>query len=222
MKVDDELPVVNVFAGESFGTDDTRCVYALASEDTQKRESRVIVLVGPSNAGKSALIDFMCNFFYGAQFVSPIRYRIANEQFDSSTPPKAVIKYVFNGTAMPFQFIIVDTPNFGDLSRSKSGLLHILTDWLSSTQNFVHCVAVVLPCHPSAISPQVESDLKNVLHCFPEALRLNAVPLLTFTENTKFSEESLKGLGLQNNPRFFFNTDTVFTPPSRSFNSVSH
>ena len=47
--------------------------------DSNRRESRVIVLLGPSSAGKSSLIDFMCNFFYGAQFLSPIRYRIANE-----------------------------------------------------------------------------------------------------------------------------------------------
>ncbi|KAH7728787.1 hypothetical protein AAVH_03157 [Aphelenchoides avenae] len=113
---DEDLPVVNVFAGESFATtDDVRTVYALASEDSNRRESRAIVLLGPSSAGKSSLIDFMCNFFYGAQFLSPIRYRIANERFDSTTPPKKIVRYVFNGTSQNFQPILVDTPEVGEV-----------------------------------------------------------------------------------------------------------
>lgn len=55
------------------------CYVILLYSDTIKRESRVILLVGPQTAGKSSLIDFLCNYFYGAELEKTTRYHIANE-----------------------------------------------------------------------------------------------------------------------------------------------
>jgi polynucleotide 5'-kinase involved in rRNA processing len=51
--------------------------------DNATRPSRTIVLVGPIGAGKSSLIDFLCNYFYGVRFDSGHRYKIADEVWKS-------------------------------------------------------------------------------------------------------------------------------------------
>ncbi|KAI6210123.1 RNA polymerase II-associated factor 1-like protein [Aphelenchoides besseyi] len=73
------LSRITQFAGESFGTDNVRVVYAGQEKDTYNRPSRTIVLVGPIGGGKSSLIDFLCNYFYGVEFDTKHRYKIADE-----------------------------------------------------------------------------------------------------------------------------------------------
>ncbi|VDD98017.1 unnamed protein product, partial [Enterobius vermicularis] len=83
--------IISKFAGEAFGVDNIRTVFVSAAEDNREREDRVILLIGPAGTGKSTLIDCLCNYFY---------------TFDHTTPVKAIIKYVFNETHLPYRPIV--------------------------------------------------------------------------------------------------------------------
>uniref|UniRef100_A0A0N5AK26 RNA polymerase II-associated factor 1 homolog n=1 Tax=Syphacia muris TaxID=451379 RepID=A0A0N5AK26_9BILA len=113
----DERPkIISKFAGEAFGVDNVRTVFVSASEDNVKRDDRVILLIGPAGTGKSTFIDCLCNYYYGAKLDGKIRYKIADEIFDDTTPMKAIIRYVFNETNLPYRPVIIDTPGIGSNS----------------------------------------------------------------------------------------------------------
>ncbi|KAE9413437.1 hypothetical protein Angca_000555, partial [Angiostrongylus cantonensis] len=105
------MPRVNKFVGEVFGEfSNSRTIYAGSEEDIVKRDTRVILLIGPCAAAKSSLIDFFCNYFYGAELDQTTRYHIADEKFDNTTPEKEIITYIFNDSAMDVRPVLIDTP----------------------------------------------------------------------------------------------------------------
>ncbi|KAI6204645.1 RNA polymerase II-associated factor 1-like protein [Aphelenchoides besseyi] len=212
------LPRITQFAGESFGTDNVRVVYAGQEKDTYNRPSRTIVLVGPIGGGKSSLIDFLCNYFYGVEFDTKHRYKIADEIFDQTTPEKAVTKYVFNGTKMPYRPIVIDTPGIGDPTGLKADreLASVVTDYFNVTaKERIHAVGFVLPSFMSSVNDQIDSDIQLTLSLFPSWMHENIVPILTFSnESTTSNDDLLRHFGLANHAKFFVNTNSVFDSPS--------
>ncbi|KAI6240812.1 RNA polymerase II-associated factor 1-like protein [Aphelenchoides fujianensis] len=214
------LPRITQFAGEAFGTDNVRVVYAGQEEDTHYRPNRNIVLVGPIGAGKSSLIDFFCNYFYGVQFDSKYRYKIADECFDNTTPEKAVTKYIFNGTNMPYRPILIDTPGIGDPTGLKANreLASVVTDYFKvNAKERIHAVCLVLPSFMRSVNEQIDSDIRLTLSLFPDWMHENIVPILTFADDTTERNDALlRHFGLATHSKFFVNTQAVFDAPSEN------
>uniref|UniRef100_A0A1I7ZZT8 RNA polymerase II-associated factor 1 homolog n=1 Tax=Steinernema glaseri TaxID=37863 RepID=A0A1I7ZZT8_9BILA len=215
---EEELEKENKFAGESFGTDNVRTVYAGSSNDTKERESRIIILVGPSGTGKSTLIDCMCNYFYGAKINDPIRYKIADERFDNTTPKKSIIKYVFNGTDMPYRPIVIDTPGIGDPSGVKTDdeLKGMIRNWLAfDPRSHIHVVGLVIPASMTRLTPRSEIELQHTLGLFPRWMHANVVPMVTKCDGApEPSAVILRHFDLHNHRRFRFNTSALYQKPS--------
>ncbi|KAI6172815.1 RNA polymerase II-associated factor 1-like protein [Aphelenchoides besseyi] len=218
------LSRITQFAGESFGTDNVRVVYAGQEKDTYNRPSRTIVLVGPIGGGKSSLIDFLCNYFYGVEFDTKHRYKIADEIFDQTTPEKAVTKYVFNGTNMPYRPVVIDTPGIGDPTGLKANreLASVVTDYFNvAAKERIHAVGFVLPSFMGSVNDQIDSDIQLTLSLFPAWMHENIVPILTFSnESTTSNDDLLRHFGLANHAKFFVNTNSVFDSPSEDHEEV--
>ncbi|KAI6192356.1 RNA polymerase II-associated factor 1-like protein [Aphelenchoides bicaudatus] len=195
-----ELKRITQFAGESFSTkDNVRVVYVGEGEDTVSRPSRTIVLVGPIGAGKSSLIDFLCNYFYGVSFDSEFRYKIADEIFDNTTPEKAVIKYVFNGTKMPYRPIVIDTPGIGDPTGLKAD------------RELASVLVCLLPSFMHSVNDQIDSDIKLTLSLFPHWMHSNIVPIVTYSDYpTATNNDLLRHFQLDQNATFCVDTNVVF------------
>ncbi|KAK0403670.1 hypothetical protein QR680_017060 [Steinernema hermaphroditum] len=215
---EEELEKENKFAGESFGTDNVRTVYAGSSHDTKERESRIIILVGPSGTGKSTLIDCMCNYFYGAKLGDSLRYKIADERFDNTTPKKSIIKYVFNGTEMPYRPIVIDTPGIGDPSGLKADdeLKGMISAWLAfDPRAHIHVVGLVIRASLARLTPRTEAELQHTLSLFPRWMHANVVPMVTGCDGSpEPSAVILRHFDLHNNRRFRFNTSALYQKPS--------
>lgn len=111
----EKLAVITKFCGESIGPDHVRTVYAGEEDFTQTHlEQKNILLFGSHESGKNEIIDAFCNIIYGITFDSLIRYKIANERFDSSIKDNSIVKYVFYGTKFQFIPVIIDIPDIGD------------------------------------------------------------------------------------------------------------
>ncbi|CAD5231187.1 unnamed protein product [Bursaphelenchus okinawaensis] len=207
------IKIESKFAGESFGTDNIRTVYAGEARDTERRPDRTIILVGPIGAGKSSFIDFLCNHFYDAKFDSNFRYKIADEIFDSTTPKKAVTKYVFNATKLSYRPIIIDTPGIGDPLGLKADreLAKLVTDYLSAaSKDKIHAVGLILPSYMHTINQQIDDDIHLTLSLFPAWMKQNVVPIITYSDFKEYDPNLLKHFGLEDNSRFYVNNEYLF------------
>uniref|UniRef100_A0A9J2PST9 Rad50/SbcC-type AAA domain-containing protein n=1 Tax=Ascaris lumbricoides TaxID=6252 RepID=A0A9J2PST9_ASCLU len=211
------LKLVSKFAGEAFGTDNVRTVFASASQDNVERDDRIIVLIGPAGTGKSTLIDCMCNYFYGADLKSDTRYKIADEIFDHSTPIKTIIKYVFNETKMPYRPIVIDTPGIGSESgvQTDAEISEMLSSFLLQSHRVViHAIGFVLKYSDSRVSLKREAQIKETLAMFPKWMMPNVVPILSSSDGTGTIPSPIralfKHLGLCENKVFFFNSGSLF------------
>ncbi|TKR80203.1 hypothetical protein L596_014314 [Steinernema carpocapsae] len=218
---EEELAKENKFAGEEFGTDNVRTVFAGSSNDSKDRETRIIILVGPSGTGKSTLIDCMCNYFYGAKLDEPLRFKIADERFDNTTPKKSIIKYVFNGTEMPYRPVVIDTPGIGDASGVKADdeLKNMILNWLAfDPRSHIHAIGLVLPSSMTRLTPRIEAELQHTLSLFPSWMQGNVVPMVTKCDGSpEPSAVILRHFDLHNNRRFRFNTSALYQKPSENY-----
>ncbi|KAK5978832.1 G domain-containing protein [Trichostrongylus colubriformis] len=164
----EQLPRINKFVGEAFEEKAiTRTIFVSSEEDTTKKDSRVILLIGPQTARKTSLIDFLCNYFYGAELDQPTRYHIANEKFDSTTPEKQIITYVFNDAKMDFRPVVIDTPSTSGPHGEENRRL--LEDWLKDNKMKIDAIGIVFSAHSRLTSTEEEGLQKAII---PVALQL--------------------------------------------------
>ncbi|EYB93137.1 hypothetical protein Y032_0186g1096 [Ancylostoma ceylanicum] len=179
----EQLPRTNKFKGEAFGIPtNTRTIYAGSEDDTIKRESRVILLVGPQTAGKSSLIDFLCNYFYGAELEKTTRYHIANEKFDSTTPEKQIITYVFNDTKMDVRPVVIDTPSTSGAHAEENR--EIMARWLKENEKLkIDAIGVVFSAYQRMTASE-EEYLQKALAVFPEHLQSKRIVFITGSDGS--------------------------------------
>ncbi|GMR33510.1 hypothetical protein PMAYCL1PPCAC_03705, partial [Pristionchus mayeri] len=197
--VDGSLERRNIFVGEAFGPPNVRVVFAGAAEDTQEREDRVFLLIGPSCA---TCIDAFCNFFYGVQKDDGYRLHIANEKFDKTTPNKAIVTYVFNDSKMPFRPIVVDVKD------DDASLLH---KWLTENSRLRIDVVCIVFNLLGRIETKHETAIKEMLSILPKRIRSSASVLLTNSDGHPPPMATLRRFDLQEAPVYKLNWTTLFT-----------
>ena len=77
------------------------------------------MVVGAKVAGKTTLINGMVNYIFGVEWKDDFRYKlvIEDEVSQAHTQTKDIRAYTFfpmKGSAVPYTFTIIDTPDFGD------------------------------------------------------------------------------------------------------------
>ncbi|KAK6033433.1 hypothetical protein OSTOST_00339 [Ostertagia ostertagi] len=185
-----QLPRINKFVGEAFEEQAiSRTIFVSSEEDTTERESRVILLVGPQSARKTSLIDFFCNYFYGAQLDEPTRYHIANEKFDSTTPEKQIITYVFNDTKMDFRPIVIDTPSTSGPHGEENR--RILAEWLKENDKLkLDTIGVVFSAYSRLTSEEEEGLQKAIITTCTNFSSLFCITFYSLHKIITFSVES--------------------------------
>ncbi|RCN33243.1 hypothetical protein ANCCAN_20936 [Ancylostoma caninum] len=208
----EQLPRTNKFKGEAFGIPtNTRTIYAGSEDDTIKRESRVILLVGPQTAGKSSLIDFLCNYFYGAELEKTTRYHIANEKFDSTTPEKQIITYVFNDTKMDVRPVVIDTPSTSGAHAEENR--EIMARWLKENEKLkIDAIGVVFSAYQRMTASE-EEHLQKALAVFPEHLQSKRIVFITGSDGSSPPVGMLRRFNLDRADVYKVNTSCIFQRP---------
>nr|CDJ88217.1 C. briggsae CBR-TAG-343 protein [Haemonchus contortus] len=205
-----QLPRINKFVGEAFEEHAiTRTIFVSSEEDKSKKESRVILLIGPQSARKTSLIDFLCNYFYGAKLDEPTRYHIANEKFDSTTPEKQIITYVFNDTIMDFRPVVIDTPSTSGIHGEENR--RILAEWLKDNSNRVKidAVGVVFSAY-SRLTSIEEEGLQKALQLFPPHMGAKQIVFITGSDGSSLPVGLLRRLNLDRADVYKVNTSCIF------------
>uniref|UniRef100_A0AC34FNM2 RNA polymerase II-associated factor 1 homolog n=1 Tax=Panagrolaimus sp. ES5 TaxID=591445 RepID=A0AC34FNM2_9BILA len=212
----ENLPIETKFCGESIGPDNVRTVFA-GEEDfgqTSKTgsEQKSIILIGSQESGKSEIIDAFCNIFYGITFDSPIRYKIANERFDSSITDISIVKYVFYGTKFSYIPVIIDIPDI----QSQSLTYSLVQQFLNHDTNAqIHALAIILPGNLPSFNPQIQIEFSKLLSLFSSTLKDSSLSITNNIESeTNSSNTLLQQIKLIPFKRFYTNTSSIFIKPS--------
>ncbi len=93
----------------------------------RKCQEKVLMVVGATGAGKSTLINGIINYLMGVRWDDKFRFKLIVEQ--TSTQANSVTKWITaytiyhqEGSPVPYNLTIIDTPGFGDtggLERDK-------------------------------------------------------------------------------------------------------
>ncbi|KAK6039187.1 hypothetical protein COOONC_23309 [Cooperia oncophora] len=202
-----QLPRINKFVGEAFEEQAlSRTIYT-----TTHKASRVILLIGPQTARKTSLIDFLCNYFYGAKLDEPTRYHIANEKFDSTTPEKQIITYVFNDAKMDFRPIVIDTPSTSGPHGEENR--RILAKWLGDNDRMkIDAIGVVFPAFTRLTSDE-EEGLQKALQLVPPHMRQKQIVFMTGSDGSSLPVGMLRRFNLDRADVYKVNTSCIFQRP---------
>ncbi|CAI2357807.1 unnamed protein product [Caenorhabditis sp. 36 PRJEB53466] len=180
-----------------------------SKEDDKERENRVILLLGPASGQKAELIDFLCNYFYGIEATDQKRLHIANETFNSETPPRPVQCYIFNETLMPVRPVILDTIGCGD-TYDGFEVPTLINKWLLDNWKMRLDIIAIVFSDLHRMSMHEEDELQKILSELPEHVQENIVVFITASDGSRSFETMLRRFGLSNCPNFIINTSCIF------------
>ena len=88
---------------------------------------KVLMLVGATGAGKTTMINGLCNYIFGVKWEDPYRFQLIDEGSKSQTESQTtwITAYTFHkmeGSPLHHTLTVIDTPGFGDtkgLERDK-------------------------------------------------------------------------------------------------------
>ncbi|XP_032794857.2 uncharacterized protein LOC116931387 [Daphnia magna] len=145
-----------------------------------RRDHKIIMLMGTTGSGKSTLIDGMINYILGVQWNDPFRFKCVGESRTSSVTAYTIRHQ--DGMCIPYSITIIDTPGYGkdagepsDSSKIQRFLTH-----QNIRIDHIHAVCFV------AASNDVESTkphiVDSVLSLFGKDVKDNIRLLTTFAD----------------------------------------
>ncbi|CAB3401220.1 unnamed protein product [Caenorhabditis bovis] len=209
---EDMITPESKFSGEALEMKDVRTVFVGGTEDDQQRSNRVLLLLGPSSSGKSDLIDFFCNYFYGTDPNSGYRYRIANEKFSDNTPNRPIQCYIFNNTNMAVRPVIIDTPGCGDTINNVEASEFTLSWLVSNWKMRIDAIGVVFS-DLYRMSTHEETELQKILTELPNHVSDNIVVFITASDGSRIFEPLIRRFGLSEKKKYTINTSCIFQKP---------
>jgi len=141
------------------------------------QQDRVIVVMGPTGAGKSTFINYATGGQMGA---------LVGHQLRSLTTNIQTIRYTHPVDGCPVVF--VDTPGFNDTHKSDLEILTIIADWLVNAYKGGANLTTIVYVHAISEPRMTGSHLKN-LKLFASLCGQKAMPHVIFV-TTKWSYAS--------------------------------
>eukprot|EP00062_Callorhinchus_milii_P023786 gi/632983009/ref/XP_007908436.1/ PREDICTED: uncharacterized protein LOC103189743 [Callorhinchus milii] len=204
---------------------------------------KTILLLGERGSGKTSLIDAMINNIIGVEWEDTFRYKLTEEETNSSQAESPlIIVYELNhqeGFRIPFSLIIVDIPRFGDTAQNKHipeyisyyKLSHRITDLLSSPEGVKQIDALCLVVQASIVqlTSEQECQFNSFFSIFGKDITENVRVLVNFAdEQLSPVLEAITQSGLpcpkddNGQPvHFRFNTSAIFTQTVTSGESTN-
>ena len=88
---------------------------------TNKKQEKVIMMVGASGAGKTTLINRMINYIFGVNYNDTFRFQIDDEIAKTQTKSQTmdIYKYTICHKKLPYKYTIIDTPGINATEGKK-------------------------------------------------------------------------------------------------------
>ncbi|CAG0903047.1 unnamed protein product [Darwinula stevensoni] len=157
-------------------------------------ETKVILLVGGTGAGKSTMVNVFANYLMGVESDSPVRFEIdmkkeVSGDSQESSQTKWATAYTFhNPKRLRFPVTIVDSPGFGDTSGLQAN--QVITQQirkLFDTERFqslnrLDALCVVVQSPNARLTPGERYVFNSVTSMFGKDVTENLVILVTFAD----------------------------------------
>ena len=155
---------------------------------------KVLMLVGATGAGKTALINSMMNYLFGISFEDDFRLQMICENFGESlanSQTRCITSYTIHnirGFKLPYPLTIVDTPGYGDtggLQRDKfiTDQVQILFSQLGENGiDHLDGVGFVVQSHLSRLTRTHKYIFDSILSLFGKDVENNIFIMVTFAD----------------------------------------
>ena len=159
---------------------------------------RVLMVVGATGAGKSTLINGMANYLLGVKWNHNFRFKLITDEGSGSqanSQTKWITAYTFprrDGSPIPYNLTIIDTPGFGDtegLKRDKRIAAQIKKLFETSAKDggmdTIHGIGFVSKAPESRLTPTQKYIFSAILQNFGVDIGDNIFLLVTFADGQR-------------------------------------
>ncbi|CAI5666067.1 unnamed protein product [Oreochromis niloticus] len=159
-------------------------------EKNPDKPNKTILLVGETEAGKSTMINALCNYSMGVKWEDETWFYIVEEEKKSQAESQTldVIVYEifgFEDKTLPYSLTIIDTPGYGDTRGIKHDIIsQRLLDLFGSENGVheVHAVGLVMKMSEYRLSDQLINVFDSVMSLFGKNMEKNVVALITHSD----------------------------------------
>lgn len=161
--------------------------YRLGQADPQPPH-RVLLLLGETGAGKSALVDGMLNYILGVQWEDEFRFSVS-QGGPGGGPTEQLTAYEISrdpGLQIPYSLTIIDTPGFGGargMGRDQA-VLEQVREFFSAqgVTDHIDAVCFVVQASQLHLTPSQKHVFNSMLSFFGSSIQDNICTLITFAE----------------------------------------
>ncbi|KAK3860484.1 hypothetical protein Pcinc_033475 [Petrolisthes cinctipes] len=198
-------------------------VQLLSLGEPTMKPTKVILLMGATGTGKTTLINNMVNFIYRVEFTDDFRLILIDDknaskcsQAESQT--NMISAYVFyNLQGMPFDYnyVLIDTPGFGDTTGIEQDRLLMLqlNDFLKQNYNIDHVdsIGFVTPSSAVRLTHTQRYVYDGLSSMFGKDVKDNIYILATFADaRTPPIRDGLKAANIKYSGLYKFNNSALY------------
>ncbi|KAK7075182.1 hypothetical protein SK128_000576 [Halocaridina rubra] len=187
--------------------------------------TKVILLVGATGTGKTTLINAMANYIFQVEFQDDFRFKIVdNIDNNSRSQAHSQTDYItafafYHSFGMPFayNYILIDTPGFGDtrgIERDQEMMAQLET-FLKQSYGIsqVNGIGFVIPASQTRLTQTQKYVLDGLLSMFGKDVKKNIFVMTTFSDARKPPVlKCLDETGLEYTEIYKFNNSALFAP----------
>ena len=183
--------------------------------------NKIILLVGPTGAGKTTWINAFVNFLFCVKWEDSFRFKIAEDEEErDQTKSKTQLITIYKlhhqeGMALNYTVTIIDTPGFGDTrgigrDREIEEAIHSLFRDKNGYLEHVNAVTFVLPVSMARLTATHMYIFDSIMSLFGKNINGSLILLGTFSQGkTTNSLRAVQKHGISITESFHFNSRAI-------------
>lgn len=182
--------------------------------------TKVLMVVGATGAGKTTLINGLINYILGVKWSTFLRLKLIEETSRSQahSQTKSITAYTIftmEGSCIDYNLTIIDTPGFGDTSGLKRDreIIDQIKQFFSSQSGIAHLngIGFVTQSSLARLTPSQKYIFDSILSIFGKDVEKNIFIMATFADGKKAQVMSaIKEAKIPYSRLYKFNNSALF------------